>query len=98
MLQHFVSLFDVTDSLYASLLIFMLYWADKRIKSTDKKADRREARLMEKVDAMEQRYIEREDKYQEVVNTLTSKIVCKVDSIENEVKEIKEAIEDNFKR
>lgn len=51
---------------------------------------------MEKVDTMEERYLEREERYQKIVSTLTSKVVLKVDKIENEVKEIKEVIQDNL--
>lgn len=94
MFEHINNLFDVTDSLYATLFIMMLYWADKRIKSNEKRAEDREERLLNKVEEMEKRYIEREDRYQEVVNTLSLEIVSKVESIENEVHEIKQAIKE----
>ena len=98
MLQNFLSLFNTTNSVYATFFLIMLYWADKRIKLNHKKADEREARLMKKVDLMEKRYIEREDKYQKMVNTLTTKVVNKVDRIEDEIKDIKEVMQDSLKK
>ena len=53
---------------------------------------------MKKVDLMEKRYIEREDKYQKMVNTLTTKVVNKVDRIEDEIKDIKEVMQDSLKK
>lgn len=98
MLQQFLDLFSTTNSVYATFFLIMLYWADKRIKLNEKKADEREIRLMKKVDSMEKRYIEREDKYQKIVNTLTTKVVNKVDKIEYEIKDIKEVMQDNLKK
>ena len=53
---------------------------------------------MKKVDSMERRYIEREDKYQKMVNTLTTKVVNKVDKIEYEIKDIKEVMEEKLNK
>lgn len=92
---HLASMFDVTNSLYSSLFIAMLYWADRRTKSSERKAEKREERLIDKVEEMEKRYIEREDKYQEVVNILSIEIVNKVDNIVNDVEEIKNTIKEN---
>ncbi len=98
MLQQFLDLLNTTNSIYVAFFLIMLYWADKRIKLNDKKADERESRLMKKVDSMERRYIEREDKYQKMVNTLTTKVVNKVDKIEYEIKDIKEVMEEKLNK
>lgn len=88
------AIFDlaVNHGIFAVLFIAMLYWGNKKITENEKKSEERESRLTTKIDNMEIRYIEREDKYQEIVKSLSNQLDNKINTMEQDIKIIKEEI------